>query len=253
MHMMLRDFQEVTELDGQIINLQNELVNLYRKRAAVVSDGTPVLATRTAANWTKQQYDQLAIAWAKYGVKIPSFSSLKTQLNKARHVITKLETAQSELAGDLAIILVPKDGIVNSKSAQTFRAQQKFVEHADFISDDVTMQPESKHWRVVVAYSAPEGLLLGNAEDILKAKAYKVAGYDTRALGISEYVAMTLQLDRPFDSMGWNLLLKGTKPEQTSVTSATFIHNQYRFDTDDASGLLDQESFRPAVEIKAGK
>ncbi len=251
--MLLREFQEVTELDGQIINLQNALVDLYRKRAAFVGEETakPAAKASKKTDWTTEQYDYLAQAWAVYGIKAPAFSSLKTKLAKAEKLITELSLADPRLTGYLTVVLVPPTTMVTPQKLSTMRGQQRFIKQDDFASSDITKPASASTWNVLLAYTAPNGLELGTAQEILKNKSYKIAGHDMRGLGVREYLAMTLQLQKPVDTNGWTILLKGAG--KGMVPSASFMNGQYRFDVDDVSGLAEQDRFRPGLTIKGGK
>ena len=248
---MLRDFKEVAELDSQIMNLQNELVNLYRKRAQVVNTGES--ADGPAKSSTTLLYEELMATWDVYGIHLPSYRTLKTRLLKAEKLITELEEADARLVGDMRVVLVPPTGTVNLENLRVLRDRQSFIRHKDFLSSEFGEVEQHKSWRVMVAFAAAEGLDFGPAKDILKNKLYKIAGHDMRGLGLQEYIALTLQMHGPIDTLGWTLLLQGTEQDTDQVSSVTFIHGQYRFDTDDVHGQLSEETFRPAIEINTGK
>lgn len=252
--MLLRDFQEVTELDSQIINLQNELVSLYKKRAqAVAGDNPSPQHTAMSQTTTKQLYNDLTQAWDIYDVTLPTYTSVRPRLAKAQALIADLELTNPHLTGCFSVVMVPPTSILGLDTIAAFRNKQSFVTCSDYIHPDLTKTATAKNWRVLVAYTSTEGLELGSAANILQSNLYKLAGHDMRGLGILEYIALSLQVQAPIDISSWTLLLKGTTSTNQTVGSAAFVAGQYRFDTDDVHGLLTNDRFRPAIEIKAGK
>lgn len=249
--MLLKDLQEVNQLDGQIINLQNQLVDLYRKRASFVTpQDSSVTHEKHEKTSVKAEYDSLKHTWATLGVEIPNFSDLRSRLSKAQKLISELVIADPRLNNNLSVILVPPTKMLAGSNISALRNNQRFIKRDDYINSDIAF-PAGTSWHVLVAYTASTGLRMGTAQHILASKTYKLAGHDMRGLGVREYTAMSLQLQKPLDASGWTILLKNAK--NGIVPSVSFIDGQYRFEYDEVDGLLVEDHFRPAIEVKAGK
>ena len=263
--MLLTDFRQVAELDDQIGALHRELARLYELRVSYFENrqafnagirnnpGTAYKLTNqpaaTSPDTTEQKvYAELATSWGAYGITIPYFSVLSKQLSKALAVMNDLSETHPDLLGKLAIILVPPTKQLIGQQGQALRAHQTFAFNNDYFGNNIILKPNRRSWRVLVAYVAPQALQWGPTQKILDQQLYKLGAYDTRDLGIIEYLALTLQQDAAIDKASWTLLLKDISEQL--VPSVSFISGQYRFELDDIKGLSDNEGFRPAVEIR---
>lgn len=252
------DLQEVTEIDNQINYLHSELVDLYQKRASYAGlVPPPALQTSYLAElflsddqWVAAQYAQLALAWSIYDIKLPALRLIRRKLVRSRRVMTALASADSRLVNKLGVLLVPPSNLLDFPNHGSLRAKQAFIERSDFLDPEAQARFNQKDWQVIVAYTHPDALRLGSAQDIFETKAHIIAGFDSRALGILEHVALSLQLSYPIDHNAWTLLLKGYKKNDSrQIPSAMLFGAQYRFELDDPAGVLGLERFRPAVEI----
>lgn len=268
--MLLADFKAVLKIDDQIDDLQNRLNALYSTRAryidsarlpaqqqvstpiSTLSLGLEAFAAPTSTNktkWLDGQYGALKAIWTSYGLTIPSKKTLTPRLSNAKQILDKLATNHPELAGKFDIVLVPPTALLNEQSIATLRLQQPLLCTTDHFDSSITFGKTTRNWRVLVAHSGVDGLSLGSAENILATKSYKIAGFDMRALGVYEYMALSLQSDFAIDTKAWSLLLKGTKQTDSLVVSAACVDGTYRYEQDDIHGF-GAESFRPAVEVK---
>lgn len=260
--MLLTELKKVIDIDDRIGNLHKELADLYEERAryvksdgtfkAAVNDSGPVVqannSSDTKESWIKQEYKQLAQNWARYDITIPPAPLLKQKLGKAKQIIDKLIDEEPDLEGKLGVLLIPPHKEIGSPKSSGLRSFQKFINFEDYINPELSVKPSQKNWRMLVVFNKPAALDLGSAQEILAEKTYLIGGYDTRALGVSEYFALTLQSDTPIDIDSWTLLLKGSKVSNKLAASAIFIDGQYRFELDDIRGVGD-EKFRPGVEV----
>lgn len=264
--MLLADFKAIMKIDNQINDLHTRIATLYRTRATYI-DGAQIPAPARPtfslgleafadesldkyANWADKQYAALKALWAQYDVRIPAKKQLQTKLKKAEVVIQKLVAAHPEYTGKFEVMLVPPAAILNTQTIDALRMRQSIFRLGDHFDNAIVSKDVSKAWRVLVVYGGVDGLNFGDAKNILDTKAYKMAGFDMRALGIREYMAFSLQSDFAVDTKAWSLLLKGSKSTDAKVVSVACVNGIYRYEIDDIQGLGD-ESFRPAVEIKA--
>ncbi len=253
--MLLTDFKAVTEIDNKIDMLHKKLGDLYQLRAHYTEDSSPTTkktSTAVKAAWAEQEYERLLEAWAGYEIEIPAFKALRARLIKAKDVIYKLESNEPRLTGKLDVLLVPPTRLLDMPDHRGLRGSQDFIYAADYVDPELQFGTSGAVWDVLVAYNAPEGLLLGSADAIVAHKTYRLAGYDTRALGVLEYKALSLQMPTRLDDNAWTMLLKNYRPAGSqALASVACLNGQYRFEADDSAGLLGEEGFRPAVKVKA--
>jgi hypothetical protein len=253
--MLLRDLKNITELDEKISALHAELEDLYKQRSSfVLGDVVPqALDHKTFTvdkpndDWLQYEYQRLSTAWATYGIQIPELNKLETKLINARGVILNLAEGNPSLDHKLSIVLVPPSNLFNMDKLADMRQAQTFVLASDYIATKLQSNYRAKKWRVLVVFSDVEGLEIGNAKDIINNQLFKIDGQDMRGLGLYEYLALSLQHPAPLDLQGWTLLLKGYKTGD--VPSVSYTGGHYRFETDDARGILGDERFRPAIEV----
>lgn len=255
--MRLMDLQEVVKIDNKINRLHSELVDLYRKRAHYIGiaplENNQTHTASLAINdeeWVDAQYDKLNLSWINFDINIPSKAVLKRKLIRSRRVINALVSEDPTLNNKLGVLLIPPSNLINFPQHDFLRNRQTFIQRNDYLDDGVKNKYNQRNWRVIVAYMHPEALKMGSADKILSTKSYMFAGFDTRALGVYEHVALSLQQNIPLDHNAWNLLLKGYKKnDKRLIPSVMFFAGQYRFELDEAAGILGLERFRPAVEI----
>lgn len=252
--MLLADFKDIAEIDGKINYLQSELASLYEQRAYYFSGPSANISnksiTKTQTHWVDNEYSKLARAWRRYDIAIPPQRLLKRRLVLARKIINDLTTAEPRLNGALSIVLIPPSNILKIPGHYSLRLTQGFSKNSDYINPEIKSKFCFKKWRIIIANTSPEPMQLGRAKDILANKKYLISGYDTRALGVYEYIATTLQLMSPIDVNQWVMLLKGFKVnDDRQIPTAIFLNGQYRLDLDDTDGVLDDVFYRPAVEV----
>ncbi len=258
---MYTQFKNVVELDDKIGFLHQELAELYAKRAVFAAHPAAAFApSNTATPQTANPanintvYAGLAAAWDYYSIVIPKLSELRPKLTNAFQVLQNIIVWDAAVGAQMSIVLVPPTEIIDFPLNPLLRQNQSHVMVSDFINSDLleTALPKKKSWQVLVANHAPTGFKLGSAEDILIQQSYRIAGYDARALGVRQYLALSLQINQPLDKNAWTLLLNDNNLlNQNLVPSATFLNGQFRFELDGLHSVLGEERFRPAIEIKA--
>ncbi len=261
--MLLSELKEVIEIDSKISSLHGELNGLYQKRARLVEATTakPVnspavgLPERsetpdmmTPQKWAKRVYDQSVKNWSDIGVQIPAKSTLLTKFKKAYGILTAISDENPELAKKMNVILVPPTKKLNLPIESKFRSHQPAVFDKDYIQPEIRLK-ESKAWKVLLVYTSKHGLSLGDAAAITKSKAYKIAGFDTRGLGLSEYLAMTLQVESVVDQDTCTALLRDPAGDNRVIVGQ-FVNGRYRVEITDDEDLFGDVTFRPAVEVK---
>lgn len=209
-------------------------------------------AQSSLEKWIDDEYQKLATAWDKYGIKIPEQAGkLQEKLVKAQVALAELTEAKPELFGRLGILLVPPTEVTGWPIKQSLRKTQGIRVTKDEVHPDLVQPKASKDWRVLVTDTTNAGIYLGSAEEIIQDESYKTAGQDTRALGIAEYAALTLQSGDPIDQTNSTLLLKdwsGPARGELYAPYAGFSDGGFKFGLYGAH-FTDGRRFRPAVEV----
>lgn len=255
--MLLKDLDTVTTIDSKITELHSELQKLYQERARLFSEPTPQDEKQNAKAKTdtlrrtgdaiSAEYDRLRNLWLRYDVTIPSLDELNSGFEKGLTVISSLQEDNKALDHRLSFVLVPPAKILNSKTLPTLREKQQLIQ-SDHFETPVSFENKSRKWRLLVVYTGQEGLNLGSAEQLIATKSYLMNNQDTRKLGLTEYIALSLQHPLPLDIQHTTLLVKDHKASNSEVLSVGLIGGGYRFMTDDIKGI-GNERFRPAVEV----
>lgn len=258
--MLLTQLKDILDIDTRISDMHRELANLYAIRSSMVEPeyGTSQNQTKELdgiekvspdiSTWCRQQYGALVDSWNTYDIKIPSYKHLQNRLKQARSVIEELSKTKPEIKDNLSIILVPPTKLIGLPLSIQIRKGSRSNRPVDYINPDLAMPAISKKWQLLVAYTAVSGLYLGSPETILTSKNYMIAGHDTRALGLLEYAAMSLQLADTIDNKSWTILLKGT-PRGGQLPCATYQDGRLRFDVGDIDSVFGDDRFRPAVAL----
>jgi len=264
--MQYTQFKKVVEIDNEIGNLHSKLAELYEARAMFASKPSAAIEAQGATRQTGQTssqgintspahqlYSDLSAAWAEHGIVIPSFSALRKQLLKSQVVLQNLIDFDASMGKNMEVLLVPPVTLLRFPAQSSLRRTQPYVALPDFVSPDLVQATKNnkKTWQVLVAHTGDIGIDYGNTSAIIKNKTYQIAGFDGRALGLRQYVALTLQLNKPIDHNVWTVLLNDKRLlNKKLVASATFMHCQFRFELDEYNTALGEERFRPAIEIK---
>lgn len=250
--MLAKQLKRVTEIDARINDIHRELGVLYEERAELL-DNKLEKATPTDSRelyrqrWIDQQYQHLGSIWGKYGVKLPAKKTLQSKLGKAYDTIAELSVNVFEFENTLSVVLVPPTKSMEFPVYSAWRESQNMRVN-DFVNADLPKPASQKGWRLLVVFSAPQGLYLGSPASIIKDKKYEFAGVDMRALGVNEYAALSLQ-NPEIDAGSWSVLLKNTI-NGNLVACAGRVNNHFRFDLVESNSVFGDDRFRPAVEIK---
>jgi hypothetical protein len=259
--MLVTHLKKVAEIDNQIVAMHHKLADLYQRRMVLI-DGDDGLSTGSLTSGTaaiinsstiemskvEQAYRQLASAWERYGIVIPAWSKLRQKLEKGEKIKAALIKNYPEIATGLSFIAIPPTAQLKLPVAESLRKLQLNADYADFISRGVTIPGPQKNWRLLLAHTAPDSLHVGSAKKAHETKVYMAAGYDLRALGVREYAAMSLQLNGAVDTRTSTILLKNHR-SKTPVPYARFRFGHYRFELEDDDNVLDDDGFRPSIEL----
>lgn len=256
--MLAKQLKKVIEIDEQINSIHQELSDLYAERAKITEDEETAAAESQAEKpeeltqdrWTQMQYQRLSSAWQTYDIAVPSKKSLAEKLNKAYDLIMELSAKAPDLDGKLTVVLVPPHKQLPFPVPSAIREKTDETRENDFVNPELEMPRKTKGWKVLVAYNAPEGMYLGNAESIVEYDLHKFAGHAMNDLGLREYTALTLQ-EKNIDTSSWTMLLKDQQPSADSVTIASQHDGRFRFDLTESNSIFSDDRFRPAVEVAA--
>jgi hypothetical protein len=256
------NLQQVNDIDSQISNLHLELMSLYQQRSAIIEAKNKNQIALNMNNpwdsfgfasspisWADEQHQRLIDIWSIYGLDLPPIESLRTQLLKAREVIGELVLIHPEFKGNLEVVLVPPTKVLGYPINPQLRSLQVFASREDIMNSTLPLPEASKKWRLLVVYGGPEGIYLDTPKNILKQKKHTIAGHDSRALGLYEYMAFSLQQNEPVDENTWTVLFKNyEKGEQIPI--AKFSDGGFVFEFDDVSSIFGDIRFRPAIEVE---
>ena len=200
--------------------------------------------------WVESTYESLKQTWSNYSIAIPRLAQLTKRLNRAYEIRLMLEAHNPELKGNLSPILVPPSTQLSMEKLALFRKVQGLAESSDSFGKD-TLMNKSTRWQVLLVDTAQAGLW-GNAKKLLLEQKYMVGDWDARALGVLEYMAMTLQMGHLIDESAWTLLLKNYEPNiPQSLLAARYSGGSYQYEVTDPENIFDDEYLRVAIEVKA--
>lgn len=257
--MQYTQLKQLVDIDNQITNLHKELSNLYAIRSnfhdlTLFEDGVNSIESAAASvdPWVIHTYAMLSNAWSVHKIDIPSLTILAKKLAKAQKIIQAVNQDDSKVGKHLGILLVPPDNIMQLPFNRRRINTQTHIALDDYIDPEVAVNTFAKKnsWQLLVAHTSATGLQWGSAVEILKHNKYNICGYDANAMGLRQYVALSLQLNKALDVGVWNMLLHNQLPETKQVLSVTFLNGQYRFELDEPNSILGDERFRPAIEIR---
>jgi hypothetical protein len=237
--MRVQDLSKITLIDTEITQLQHKLAMLYGQRSALV-DGNIGSDINKYSVMTEKCHQELSKIWHKYTINIPPISSLGRKITKALQIISNLENEHQDLRSNLKILLVPPASKLKIPLEKEVRQQQRLLWGNDCISDDIVIHKGSNRWKVLVVYARESGLK--HSHDF--ASLYKNKYGD---LGLREYIALTLQLSQPIDLTTWTSF---SVDNNKSYACAGFRSGRYRIITNDIYGMMDDDRFRPAIEVK---
>lgn len=236
--MKLQDSTEVTAIDQEIVTLHSRLTKLYDQRSALFS-------LRNVDSGLHEEamdcYKKISKSWAVYGIQIPKFTEISKQISKALTVREDWVRNNPDCKDSLEILLVPPNKLISPVNLNTLRLNQRLVQSVDIFDEDVVLPAGSVRWRILVAYSKSAGV------DIAQTSMIAPAG-SVSALGMQEYIALTLQLSQPIDLNTWTSFVG--KKSSGQIIFAGFRQGRYRFAVNDIHGVMDDDKFRPAVEVR---
>lgn len=233
--MRVQDLKQVTTIDQEITVLQQQLTALYEARATLLEPASAL------DDGVRDCYKALVHAWERVGIQLPEMAALEPLLKKAIHIKKDWEAIQPAYQDALQILLVPPASVIGMPAHAALREKQRLLQGADSIDATIQIPRGSAKWRVLVAYAKEKGVLLKEGEHL----------YDGRpavALGMQEYTALTLQLSQPIDTTTWTSFVG--KKSHSAIIYAGCRRGRYRFGINDIHGALDDDRFRPAVEVK---
>lgn len=251
--MLLTHLNKVAEIDRRIAGMHRDLADLYQERLKLmgqeysVPDDTADISEKSDIHKDAERWYHLVVqAWEAYGLQLPAYSGVESKFMKAYKILGHLESAYPEIAAQMEIVAIPPSRLMSFPDS-TLRCLQAATDLPDFVNISVSSKKDTS-WRFLLVYGGQDSLYGGSAKRIIKEKRYVMAGYDMRALGPREYMAMTLQKDELLDSVTWTVFMKSYKGK-AEVSYAGYRQGRYRFDVEDADNILEDDGFRPAIEL----
>lgn len=265
--MLVKNLEELQKVDTQITSLLETLSGLYEQRAKLIAPNkltdNSSISSQFVASKTKNEklrevksrYAEISIAWDRYGIKTPAFDTIKDKLINAQEIIESFSPVK-ELTNKMIILAVPPTRLLSFPVSGEIRAKKEYTQYEDAVSLDLALKLKThKGWRVLVVYGSEAGLSFEVVNNTSHPISLALSGYDCSALGVAEYAALSLQIERPIDTTSWTCLPKKTQMtakdnQYATVAYAGLRNGRYRFDLNDMYGIFDDDRFRPAIEIK---
>lgn len=237
--MMLSDYREITEIDGQIEFLHSQLSALYELRTSLfgateipapVPTGKPL---PTGQNWAKLQYDNLKQNWQSHDIKIPAFKTLSPKLKKAETLFDNFQN-NAETMGKFELTIVPPTSIYTPKAYQ-MPTGKKYA---------------GKTWKLFAVYNRTQGIKIDDQKSFVKQKGLTLGGLHMPGLNAYEYAAfLDAHSDDLYDLNTWSMLPMELDKDNQLWSVSNLSHAYFCLD-DDALNPLGENYFRPALEIK---
>lgn len=238
--MRVRDLQQVNSIDQEIMALQQQLTTLYQTRATLFDATVQPVQENDENDEVALLYRTLTAAWERYDITPPQLSTLRPLIKKALAVKSEWEATQPVMSGALQVLLVPPARLMGIPAHPRLRKMQRLLQGADRIDPEVKIPRGRMTWRVLVVYAQSEGLPV-------RSEAYSYSNEQAAALGMQEYVALTLQLSQPIDVATWTSFMN---KNDDAVIYAGCRRGRYQFGINDIHGALDDDRVRPAIEVK---
>lgn len=248
--MLVQDLKHISQIDEEITQLQVQLIELFNKRSSILVKD-PNQKPQDSASF--ELYNKLFGIWSKYGIVLPDYAKLSKKLEKALKLKKDWSDQNLLLQNKMEVLIVPPLAKTGLPVKPALRQKQRLLAGSDVVDAAVTIPRGLNTWRVLLVYTAPSGIHMGTEKEFFANKAYLIDEVDTRALGMQEYAALTLQLSQPIDNSTWTSLLKPAKKatDKGQIIYVGCRHSRYRFDVNDMYGAFEDDRFRPAVEVKS--
>lgn len=198
--------------------------------------------------WAREEYQNLQTSWSRYGIAVPSYQDLQKKIRRAYNLMWQITTSRSELHRKMGLLAVPPKNYLEFPVSEKLRSKQRFIEHGDFVAASFPYVESTKTWRLLLTYTALNGLPFAKPFKILEEHLHLIAGYDTRNLGQIEYAALTLQHPYIIDKATSTLLFKDYA-DGDLIPSARFSRGLYRFLFSHIEANSDEYRYRPTIEI----
>ncbi len=262
--MLVKNLEKLEKVDVQINSLLGSLSELYKQRAELIAPkkhtdrSSQFMISKTKnerLREVKSRYAEISKTWDRYGIKTPTLDTIKDRLINAQVIIDSLNLVE-ELSNKMIMLVVPPTRLLGFPIPRQIREKQQHTDYEDAVSLDLALKLKThKDWRVLVVYGSEEGLSFDVMNDTSHPISVALEGYNCNALGVAEYAALSLQIQRPIDTASWTCLpnksqVSGKTTHSASVAYAGLRNGRYRFDLNDMYGIFDDDRFRPAIEIK---
>jgi len=217
-------------------------------------------AAETDEQWAQLWHERLQAAWARHGVEIPAVEELRPKLQAGRQIIADLEQVDYLFENRMGFLLVPPITIYGQPGEYGIQAEEQLLGYGDEEErlQELIGTDSSDEWKLLVTLDGDDAYTVDLARYIESGG--MIAGYDTRAMGITEYGAMALQYQRP-PELGvaeyppeirdFIYLTKYAKSHIEDVVEVCYDGEmqRYQWHIDPWSSGLEVRNIKPAVEI----
>jgi hypothetical protein len=252
--MLLKEYQQISDIDQTIMALHKRLTELYDVRSEMFSKtaglaaqkhfSTPIYtntAWTTRANITTERsiYDMLAIFWSSYGVKLPSYKSLKTTLAKADDLCINLNLAAPD--AKFEVIILPPAAVFNYANSPAV---------LDFSANVDAPRASSKTWKVYVVSGSEHGVDIDDYAAFINEGGMTLGNTFMQGLTVAEYATYASVTNNTIDKDSWSVIIRGINKKSRTVPCILRTTNSFTFDTDSIDVMIGENHFRPALEVK---
>ncbi len=242
--MLYRDLEQLSMLDQQINQLQSQLIEFYKQRAALVTPTATAKPATTPAAAVRAIYNQQKTAWRAHGIKVPAFASLQPKLKAALQAEAALIAAKPHLENKFAVIIVPPYRSLMTAYSANSKHQLAFTEAFDRNGCN-----KSTAWSCLLVAGSEFALPITTISEDLGATAFTYNDYDCRGLTVRGVLASELLGHEVVTGNNWALLLSESADAQ-HIACVSKQDNSLIFDIDDGRCLLGNNYLQPAVYFK---
>ncbi len=250
--MLLKDFEQIAEIDSTILDLHSKLEGLYKQRTHIfdgtmftkLSDQQARIIRKCACNdlgalTERQRYDALAESWKAVGVTIPTFSTLKDKMCRAVTLLNACNEAQPECAFRIALI-PPRSIYKTANGGAPLKFSPVFV----------AQRRRPRDWKLYVVATNPEGVEIKDPQQFIKEDGMMVGDVFMTGLNTYEYTVLLGMTEHPIDIESWSILVRDVDTRLGLVPCVMYQSGIYNFEVDSADVLIGKNHFRPAMEVE---
>lgn len=252
--MLLKDYQQVSDLDQTIMAMHKQLTELYDVRSKLFTSFAGAAAqtffnipnsdktaytTQSKITSESSLYDIQASFWKTYGIKLPAFRLLKNKLIKANELCLSLNLAVPQ--AEFEVITLPPSSLFNHTAGAS---------KISFSSRIDAHTTSSKSWKVFVISGSAYGVAVDNYVAVAESGGVTIGGRFMPGLTSAEYVTYASVSNNKIDTDSWSVIIRDIDKKTRTVPCVMRNTNGFSFDIDSIDVMIGENHFRPAMEVR---